>query len=120
MSMRRTERSLEPDGAVALCSRRLRSNRIRRSPNEPHGFRLTAGYRWKRERWYAGRRRTLSRDSKHTSIAVPADAIITQAATRGSWVGATHTAWEKWQTPALALADQAVVSGASFLTTVLI
>ena len=48
------------------------------------------------------------------------NAMTTQAAIRRSWACALRTAWENWQTPALALADQAVVSGASFLTTVLI
>jgi O-antigen/teichoic acid export membrane protein len=53
-------------------------------------------------------------------VAVTADPCTDQEETRWSRVSALRTAWEKWQTPALALADQAVVSGASFLTTVLI
>jgi len=37
-----------------------------------------------------------------------------------SWASRLHTAWNTWQTHTLALADQAIVSGASFLTTILI
>jgi O-antigen/teichoic acid export membrane protein len=95
-------------------------------------------HRWTPERWYAGRRRTLNWDPKgslpiaatapaspasrlaQSSIAVLVDAMTTQAVRRGSWVSALRPAWGKWQTVALALADQAVVSGVSFLTTVLI
>src|SRR5260370_955326 len=53
-------------------------------------------------------------------VAVPPNASTTQQATRGSWVNLLRTAWGTWGTQALALADQAVVSGASFLTTVVI
>jgi O-antigen/teichoic acid export membrane protein len=54
------------------------------------------------------------------SPALPVGTRTMQGGTTGSQVSALRTAWERWQTPALALADQAVVSGASFLTTVLI
>jgi O-antigen/teichoic acid export membrane protein len=53
-------------------------------------------------------------------VAVPADASMIQRETRGLWVSALRTAWATWQPQALALADQAVVSGTSFLTTVVI
>jgi O-antigen/teichoic acid export membrane protein len=43
-----------------------------------------------------------------------------QAEPRGSWVSVLRNARETWKTPAVALADQAVVSGTSFLTTVMI
>jgi O-antigen/teichoic acid export membrane protein len=39
---------------------------------------------------------------------------------RSSPLSILRTTWNKWQTHALGLADQAVVSGASFLTTVLV
>jgi len=51
-------------------------------------------------------------------IAVPANA--TQGKTRGTWLGILRTPWATWQTHALALADQAVVSGTSFLTMVVV
>jgi O-antigen/teichoic acid export membrane protein len=51
---------------------------------------------------------------------VPADASTDQEEARGAWVNLLRNAWRTWQTHALALADQAVVSGASFLTTVVI
>ena len=51
-------------------------------------------------------------------IAVPANA--TQGETRGTWLGILRTSWATWQTHALALADQAVVSGTSFLTMVVV
>ena len=54
------------------------------------------------------------------SPALPVGTRTMQGGTTGSQVSALRTPWERWQTPALALADQAVVSGASFLTTVLI
>jgi O-antigen/teichoic acid export membrane protein len=53
-------------------------------------------------------------------VGVPAKASTTQQETRGSWVNLLLTYWGTWGTHALALADQAVVSGASFLTTVVI
>src|ERR1700682_1558781 len=54
-------------------------------------------------------------------IAVPANA--TQGKTRGTCLGILRmlrTPWAAWQTHALALADQAVVSGTSFLTMVVV
>jgi O-antigen/teichoic acid export membrane protein len=51
---------------------------------------------------------------------VPADTSTTQGKPRGTWVSFLRTAWRRWQTHAFALADQAVVNGASFLTTVVI
>lgn len=44
----------------------------------------------------------------------------TQKAPSISWARRLHTAWVTWGTLAMALADQAVVSAASFLTTVMI
>jgi O-antigen/teichoic acid export membrane protein len=38
----------------------------------------------------------------------------------GTWLGILRTSWTTWQTHALALADQAVVSGTSFLTMVVV
>lgn len=51
-------------------------------------------------------------------IAVPANE--TQGKARGTWLDILRTPWATWQTHVLALADQAVVSGASFLTTVVV
>lgn len=51
-------------------------------------------------------------------IAVPVNA--TQGKSRGTWLGILRTPWVTWQTHALALADQAVVSGTSFLTMVMV
>jgi O-antigen/teichoic acid export membrane protein len=51
-------------------------------------------------------------------IAVPVNA--TQGKGRGICLGVLHTLWATWQMHALALADQAVVSGTSFLTTVVV
>lgn len=53
-------------------------------------------------------------------VAAVATASRTQKAPSMSWASRLHTAWNTWQTHTLALADQAIVSGASFLTTVLI
>jgi O-antigen/teichoic acid export membrane protein len=53
-------------------------------------------------------------------VAVPADASAAQQQTRAPRVDLWRAAWGTWGTQALALADQAVVSGASFLTTVVI
>ena len=53
-------------------------------------------------------------------VAITADPCTAQEETRRWWVGLLWTAWETWGTHALALADQAVVSAASFLTTVMI
>jgi O-antigen/teichoic acid export membrane protein len=53
-------------------------------------------------------------------FAVPANGGTTQGEIRGTWGSLLRSAWGTWQTHALALADQAVVSGASFLTTVVI
>src|SRR5260370_18226858 len=47
-------------------------------------------------------------------IAVPANA--TQGKTRATWLGILPTPWATWQTHALALADQAGVSGTRFPT----
>jgi hypothetical protein len=55
-----------------------------------------------------------------SSQSLPAGAGTMQGETTGSPVSVLRTTWEKGQTPTLALADQAVVSGASFLATVLI
>jgi O-antigen/teichoic acid export membrane protein len=52
--------------------------------------------------------------------AAVATASKTQKAPSMSWGSRLHTAWKTWQTHILALADQAVVSAASFLTTVVI
>lgn len=53
-------------------------------------------------------------------VAAVASPSRTQKAPSMSWASRLHTAWKAWQTHALALADQAIVSGVSFLTTVLI
>jgi O-antigen/teichoic acid export membrane protein len=53
-------------------------------------------------------------------VAAVATASRTQKAPSMSWASRLHAAWNTWQTHTLALADQAIVSGASFLTTVLI
>ena len=53
-------------------------------------------------------------------VAITADPCTAQEATRWWWVSLLRTAWGTWGTHALALADQAVVSAASFLTTVVI
>jgi O-antigen/teichoic acid export membrane protein len=42
------------------------------------------------------------------------------AETKASWLRRLRSAWEKWQAHFFALADQAVVSGASFTTTVVV
>jgi O-antigen/teichoic acid export membrane protein len=52
--------------------------------------------------------------------AITADPCTAQEETRWWWVSLLCTAWGTWGTHALALADQAVVSAASFLTTVMI
>ena len=53
-------------------------------------------------------------------VAAAATASRVQKAPAMSWISRLHTAWNTWQTHTLALADQGIVSGASFLTTVLI
>jgi O-antigen/teichoic acid export membrane protein len=53
-------------------------------------------------------------------IAVTADPCTAQEQTRWWWTNLLGNAWKTWETHALALADQAVVSAASFLTTILI
>jgi O-antigen/teichoic acid export membrane protein len=53
-------------------------------------------------------------------VAITANPCTAQEETRWWWVRLLHTAWGTWGTHALALADQAVVSAASFLTTVVI
>jgi O-antigen/teichoic acid export membrane protein len=55
-----------------------------------------------------------------TCVAITADPCTAQEETRWWWTNLLGTAWETWGTHALALADQAVVSAASFLTTILI
>jgi O-antigen/teichoic acid export membrane protein len=54
------------------------------------------------------------------SIAGSVDARITRAATTDARLSALHIAWKQWQVDALGFLDQAVVSGTSFITTVLI
>jgi len=53
-------------------------------------------------------------------VAAVATASGTQKAPSMSWASRLHTAWNTWQTHTLAVTDQAIVSGASFLTTILI
>ena len=53
-------------------------------------------------------------------VAITADPCTAQEEMRWRWVTLLRTAWGTWGTHALALADQAVVSAASFLTTVVI
>src|SRR6266446_10443898 len=54
------------------------------------------------------------------SVAITANPCTAQEEERWWWVSLLRTAWGTWGTHALALADQAVVSAASFLTTVVI
>jgi O-antigen/teichoic acid export membrane protein/tRNA A-37 threonylcarbamoyl transferase component Bud32 len=92
------------------------------------------------EKRYAGRRGALDYDLKSSlpiaerapaqlsapppfgqrCVAITADPCTAQEETRWWWVSLLRTAWENWRTHVLALADQAVVSAASFLTTVVI
>ena len=53
-------------------------------------------------------------------VAITAGPCTAQEEMRWRWVSLLRTAWGTWGTHALALADQAVVSAASFLTTVMI
>jgi O-antigen/teichoic acid export membrane protein len=53
-------------------------------------------------------------------VVITADRSTAQEETRWWWVSLLRTAWRTWGVHALALADQAVVSAASFLTTVII
>jgi O-antigen/teichoic acid export membrane protein len=96
MSTQRSNRTWTADGAIALSPRRLRSLSIaeRATAQAPVSLRAQA--------------------------CVAVTETTAPGATRRSLVKALRTAWATWQTPALALADQAVVSGTSFLTTVMI
>jgi O-antigen/teichoic acid export membrane protein len=99
----------------SAADRRLRPNPA--SANDADSRWPASEHRWAPARWYAKRRRTLNWDPKGS---LPIAAAAPAQSLRAMTTQALRSAWGKWQTPALALADQAVVSGVSFLTTVLV
>jgi O-antigen/teichoic acid export membrane protein len=137
--MRRSHHSSTANGAPAFFRRRLRDVRIRLPPTPPAHFALRPNPAENRNHGTL-EGRTVDRAASMSGVPIaggappqPSASLLTQervaaaagtselqGGTRRSWVSALRTAGRTAQTHFLALADQAVVSGASFLTTVVI